>query len=277
MSNHKEQPPMAKLANYRVGKNCTLSEINPDTTPFLHGDESDQRRGLEAQAVKLDALQDLLHANQHRKLLVVLQGMDTSGKDGTIRWVFSRTSPLGVRVASFKAPTEEERGRDYLWRCLAVVPRSGELMVWNRSHYEDVLLPPVMGWIDKTETKRRYAQINAFELMLTQTGTTILKIMLHISKNEQKERLQARIDDPAKNWKFSLGDLNTRKQWDLYQNQYEKALAATSTKIAPWYVVPANDKLHRNVMIAQLLVSTLKEMKLKAPKANPQLEGLVVE
>ena len=268
---------MAKLANYRVGKNCTLSGIDPDTTPFLHGDESDQRRGLEAQAVKLDALQDLLHANQHRKLLVVLQGMDTSGKDGTIRWVFSRTSPLGVRVASFKAPTEEERARDYLWRCHAVVPRSGELMVWNRSHYEDVLVPPVMGWIDKTETKRRYAQINAFELMLTQTGTTILKIMLHISKNEQKERLQARIDDPAKNWKFSLGDLDTRKQWELYQNQYEKALAATSTKIAPWYVVPANDKLHRNVMIAQLLVSTLKEMKLKAPKANPQLEGLVVE
>lgn len=268
---------MAKFESFRISKHCKLSEINPEATPFLRGDETDQRNCLEALAVKLDALQDLLHANQHQKLLVVLQGMDTSGKDGTVRWVFGRTSPLGVRVASFKAPTEEERARDYLWRCHAVVPRNGELMVWNRSHYEDVLVPPVMGWIDKAETKRRYAQINAFELMLTQTGTTLLKIMLYISKNEQKKRLQARIDDPEKNWKFSLGDLETRKHWDLYQHQYEKMLTATSTKLAPWYVVPANDKLHRNLMIAELLVHTLQKMKLKAPAANPLLQGLVVQ
>ncbi|MBX7228788.1 MAG: polyphosphate kinase 2 family protein, partial [Burkholderiaceae bacterium] len=137
---------MAKFENFRISKHSKLSEIDPEATPFLKGDEAHQLNCLENLALKLDALQDLLHANQHQKLLVILQGMDTSGKDGTVRWVFGRTSPLGVRVASFKAPTEEERARDYLWRCHAVVPRNGELMVWNRSHYEDVLVPPVMGW-----------------------------------------------------------------------------------------------------------------------------------
>ncbi len=268
---------MASASDYRVKASLKLSKIDPNATPCLKGTEPDQRAYLDALAVRLDEMQDLLHANQNRKVLLVLQGMDTSGKDGTVRWVFSRTSPLGVRVAAFKAPTEEERARDYLWRCHAVVPRNGELMVWNRSHYEDVLVPPVMGWIDKDECKRRYAQINAFEKMLTETGTVILKIMLHISKDEQRERLQARIDDPAKNWKFSLGDLDTRKLWNQYQRQYEKVLAATSTPHAPWYVVPANDKLHRNVMIAELLTNTLKGMKLKPPKADPALKGLVVQ
>ena len=206
-----------------------------------------------------------------------LNGFELKVKDGTIRWVFSKTSPLGVRVAAFKAPTEEERARDFLWRCHAVVPRSGELMVWNRSHYEDVLVPPVNGWIDKDATARRYEQINAFEDLLTETGTQIVKCFLHISADEQKKRLQARIDDPTKHWKFSMGDLEVRKQWPQYMRAYERALAATSSAAAPWYVIPANDKLHRNLMIAELLVRTLKKMELAPPKANPALAGLLVE
>jgi polyphosphate kinase 2 (PPK2 family) len=176
--------------------------------------------------------------------------------------VFSRTSPLGVRVTAFKAPSEDERARDFLWRCHAVVPRSGEIMVWNRSHYEDVLVPVVEGWIGKDETQRRYAQINAFERLLAETGTVIVKCMLHISKDVQRERLQARIDEPDKRWKFRLA--------------YEKALAATSSAHAPWHVVPADSKRHRNLMVAQLLVKTLRQMKLEAPPGDPAMEGLVV-
>ena len=262
---------------YRVKGKFKLRDFDPEATPFARGDEAAQRTRLDALATELDALQDRLHAGGERKLLLVLQGMDTSGKDGTIRWVFSKTSPLGVRVAAFKAPTEEERARDFLWRCHAVVPRAGELMVWNRSHYEDVLVPPVNGWIDKDETTRRCEQINAFESLLTDTGTQIVKCFLHISPDEQKKRLQARVDDPAKHWKFSMGDLEVRKQWPQYMRAYERALAATSSATAPWYVVPANDKLHRNLMIAELLVLTLRNMKLAPPQANPALAGLRVE
>ena len=262
---------------YRVKGKFKLRDFDPEATPFARGDEAAQRTLLDALATELDALQDRLHAGGERKLLLVLQGMDTSGKDGTIRWVFSKTSPLGVRVAAFKAPTEEERARDFLWRCHAVVPRAGELMVWNRSHYEDVLVPPVNGWIDKDETTRRCEQINAFESLLTDTGTQIVKCFLHISPDEQKKRLQARVDDPAKHWKFSMGDLEVRKQWPQYMRAYERALAATSSAAAPWYVIPANDKLHRNLMIAELLVLTLRNMKLAPPQANPALAGLRVE
>lgn len=264
------------IKKYRVKDKLKLSSIKPGATPFSKDNDEAQKERLEALALELDKLQDLLHANGSSKILLVLQGMDTSGKDGTVRWVFGRTSPLGVKVASFKAPTEEERARDFLWRCHQVVPRSGELMVWNRSHYEDVLVPVVNQWIDEDRTKQRYAQINAFEAMLIQTGTVVLKCMLHISPDEQKKRLQERVDDPSKHWKFSLGDLEVRKQWDSYMKAYERALRATSTKIAPWYVVPADDKLHRNLMIAELLVSTLKDLKLKAPAANPELIGLVI-
>ncbi|MFM2399652.1 MAG: hypothetical protein RL341_1809 [Pseudomonadota bacterium] len=264
------------LKRYLIKGKFSLNGFDPEARPFSKGDEAAQRAKLDKLASELDELQDLLHANGSRKVLLVLQGMDTSGKDGTVRWVFGRTSPLGVRVASFKAPTEEEIARDFLWRCHAVVPRAGELMVWNRSHYEDVLVPVVNKWIDKQQTALRYKHINAFEALLAQTGTTVLKCMLHISSDEQKKRLQARIDDPAKHWKFSLGDLEVRKQWPQYMRAYEKALASTSTKTAPWYVIPANDKLHRNLMIAELLVATLKDLKLKPPKPNPQFAGLMV-
>ncbi|MDM0103917.1 polyphosphate kinase 2 family protein [Variovorax sp. J22R24] len=268
---------MASFKKFRVDGKFQLSKVDPANSPFLEGDEAEQREQLDALAIELDELQNLLHAEGRRKLLLVLQGLDTSGKDGTIRWVFSRTSPLGVRVTAFKAPSNDERAHDFLWRCHAVVPRSGEIMVWNRSHYEDVLVPVVEGWIDKAETKRRYAHINDFERLLTETGTVVVKCMLHISKDEQRSRLQARVDDPGKHWKFSMDDLAVRKKWDAYQRAYESALTATSTPDAPWYVVPADSKRHRNLMIAQLLVKTLKEMKLRTPSSDPALKGLVVE
>ena len=268
---------MASFNKYRVGESFRLADIKPGATPFKEGSRSEQLAQLDALALQLDVLQNLLHAEGSRKLLLVLQGMDTSGKDGTIRWVFSRTSPLGVRVTAFKAPNDEERAHDYLWRCHAAVPRIGEIMVWNRSHYEDVLVPVVEGWIDKAEAKRRYAQINDFERLLTETGTVIVKCMLHIDKDEQRERLQARIDTLGKQWKFSMDDLAVRTKWSAYQQAYETALGATSTDHAPWYVVPANSKRHRNVMIAQLLVKTMRQMKLKPPPPDPALKGMIVK
>jgi PPK2 family polyphosphate:nucleotide phosphotransferase len=269
---------MASLKKYRVdGSKFKLSQVDPGETPFLEGNEAAQVAEIDALAVELDEMQDLLHAEGRRKVLLVLQGMDTSGKDGTVRWVFSRTSPLGVRVTAFKAPSDDERAHDYLWRCHAVVPRTGEIAVWNRSHYEDVLVPVVEGWIDKAEAKRRYAQINDFERLLVETGTVIVKCMLHIDKDEQRERLQARIDTPGKQWKFSLGDLEVRTKWNAYQEAYDKALRATSTEHAPWYVIPANHKRHRNLMIARLLMKTLREMKLKVPGAEPALKGMVIK
>jgi len=269
---------MPSLKKYRVdGSKFKLSQVEPGETPFLEGNEAAQVAEIDALAGELDEMQDLLHAEGRRKVLLVLQGMDTSGKDGTVRWVFSRTSPLGVRVTAFKAPSDDERAHDYLWRCHAVVPRTGEIAVWNRSHYEDVLVPLVEGWIDKTEAKRRYAQINDFERLLVETGTVIVKCMLHIDKDEQRERLQARIDTPGKQWKFSLGDLEVRTKWDAYQEAYDKALRATSTEHAPWYVIPANHKRHRNLMIARLLMKTLREMKLKVPSAEPALKGMIIK
>lgn len=270
-------PKLPKLKTYRIDGQFRLSRIDPADAPFLQGGESQQGNQLDELALELDGLQNLLHAEGRRKILLVLQGLDTSGKDGTVRWVFSRTSPLGVRVSAFKVPTAEERAHDFLWRCHAVVPRAGEIMVWNRSHYEDVLVPVVDGSIDKAERKRRYEQINDFERLLAQTGTVIIKCMLHISKNEQRIRLQARIDDPDKHWKFSLDDLAVRKKWDAYQDAYEKALAATSTEHAPWYVVPADSKQHRNLMVASLLIQTMHAMNLRHRDADPKLSGLVVE
>lgn len=268
---------MVNLKKYRVGSKFRLARTDPSDSPFLEETETVEREQLDALAIELDRLQNLLHAEGRRKVLLVLQGLDTSGKDGTIRWVFSRTSPLGVKVHAFKAPTEDERAHDFLWRCHAVVPRSGEIGVWNRSHYEDVLVPVVEGWIEKSQTRQRYAQIRNFEQLLVDSGTVVIKCMLNISKDEQRARLQARIDEPDKHWKFSMDDLAVRKKWDAYQLAYERALVATSTDDSPWYVIPADSKLHRNMMVASLLVKTLRGMKLKVPDGDPALKGLVVE
>ena len=232
---------------------------------------------MERLAQEIDTLQDRFYADGRYKLLVVLQGTDTSGKDGTIRGVFGKTSALGVHTVGWKVPSSEERAHDYLWRIHHRVPRQGEVVIFNRSHYEDVLVPVVNGWIDKQQTRRRYAHINDFERMLTDTGTVVLKFLLHISKDEQRERLQERIDDPDKHWKFAAGDLEVRKQWNEYARAYQAAVAATGTPWAPWTIVPADSKTHRNLMIARVVKQTLQNLKLRYPIGDPSLNGLRVK
>ncbi len=272
--------PGSLLRHWQVPANDTdvsLADYDPGAKPYSIGDKAADKAQVVELAREIDALQDIFYADRRYKLLILLQGTDTSGKDGTIRAVFKETSPLGVRAVGWKAPSELERGYDYLWRIHAQVPHAGEIVIHNRSHYEDVLVPGVNGWIDKHALKQRFAQINDFERMLTETGTVVMKFMLHISKDEQRERLQERIDDPTKHWKFSLGDLEVRQQWDAYQKMYTAVLRASSTAWAPWVVVPANSKTHRNLMIATLVRDKLKALKLRYPPDDPQLKGLVVQ
>lgn len=259
------------------GKRFSLQQLQPDAKPFSTGDKAKDKALLTELSREIDALQDIFWADQRFKLLVLLQGTDTAGKDGTIRAVFKETSPLGVRTCAWKAPTELERSHDFLWRIHAQMPHAGEFMIHNRSHYEDVLVPVVNGFISADATAQRYRQINDFERMLSETGTVVMKFMLHIGYEEQRERLQARIDDPTKHWKFSEGDLAVRKQWTAYQQAYENLLRATSTDWAPWTVVPAESKTHRNLMVATLVRDKLKALKLRYPPEDPALKGLKVE
>ena len=259
------------------GRPFGLSKLQASAKPLSNGDKGDDKAAVDALAIELDGLQDLFFADKRYKLLVLLQGTDTSGKDGTIRAVFSRTSPLGVHTVGWKAPSEEERAHDYLWRIHRQMPGAGETMIFNRSHYEDVLVPVVQGWITPEQTAQRFAHINAFERLLAETGTVILKFMLHISFEEQGQRLQERVDDPTKRWKFSLGDLAVRKQWADYQKAYEALLGATSTPWAPWTVVPADSKTHRNLMVATLVRDKLKSLDLRYPPDDPALAGLKIE
>ena len=257
---------MADLDRYRVNpKKFSLQDLDPGDKSERGNSKEQDSYELTRLAVEINALQDILHAEGKRKLLLVLQGMDASGKDGTIRHVFSECDPLGIRLASFKAPTSEELAHDYLWRVHHGVPKNGELVIFNRSHYEDVLIVKVHDWIDEAECKRRFSQINDFERMLSETGTTIIKCYLHISKEEQKSRMQERLDDPTKTWKFNPNDLKERALWPQYMRAYENAMKATSTDYAPWYVIPADSKTNRNLLISRLLLSTLKAMKLKYP------------
>ena len=257
------------------GKPFDLSAIDPADKPCSTGKKATDAQKVEELAVELDGLQNLLFADARHKLLVVLQGTDTSGKDGTLRGVFSRMTPLGVRTVGWKAPTETERAHDFLWRIHAQVPRAGEIVVFNRSHYEDVLVPWVAGSLPEEQLLQRYAQINDFERMLTETGTTVVKFMLHISSEEQRKRLQQRIDDPTKRWKFQRDDLEVRKKWDAYQNAYERAISMTGTPWAPWTVVPADSKTHRNLMIATVLQQVLQGMDLSFPD-NPTIASIKV-
>lgn len=254
-----------------------LSKWDADDTDIIGKDKSDARERLDTYRARLETLQELLYAEGRHKLLIVLQAMDTAGKDSTIRHVFQGVDPLGVRVASFKAPTQYELGRDYLWRVHHHVPGKGEIGIFNRSHYEDVLITRVNGWIDAAECKRRYRHINDFERMLAETGTTILKFYLHISKDEQKKRLEERRDNPEKQWKFHPEDLAVRAQWDDYRDAYEAALSATSTKYAPWHVIPANNKLARNLMISSLLIETLDGLKMRYPEPAANIAGTRID
>ncbi|WLI89021.1 polyphosphate kinase 2 family protein [Massilia sp. R2A-15] len=269
----------------RAGKNFKVREEDADDKPLRSGDngdskseiKQDERELTEQQTDQIAVLQEMLYAQRKHKVLLVLQGMDTAGKDGTIRALFSRINPMGLNAVGFKAPTDAELAHDFLWRIHPYVPGWGEITIFNRSHYEDVLITVVQGIIDEKECKRRYQQILDFERMLAESGTLIVKVFLHISKEEQRQRLQERLDDPDKQWKFDPNDLVQRKKWDDYQHAYQRAIAATDADHAPWYVIPANSKTHRNLLISTLLLEVLQDLNLSFPKADPALSKLKVE
>ncbi|HET6927427.1 MAG TPA: polyphosphate kinase 2 family protein [Hyphomicrobiaceae bacterium] len=239
------------------------------------------RKAAEAQSaqdgITINEWQDKLYAEGKRALLIVLQGTDTAGKDGTIRHVFNETGPLGVTVAAFRAPSELELAHDFLWRAHLACPRRGCIGIFNRSHYEDVLIGRVRQLAPKKAIEQRYEQINAFEKTLVENGTTILKFMLHISKEEQRERLQERLDEPNSRWKFNPGDLEDRKLWDEYQDAYEVMLEKCSTDWAPWYVIPSDRKWARNAAVAAIVRETLEDMAPQYPKPDWNPKDFKVE
>ncbi len=249
------------------GEKFRLKDRDPRDSS-LFGDEKETKAATATLAKNIDALQDRLYAEGSRALLIILQGTDTSGKDGTIRSVFNSTGPLGVSVHAFGPPSKLELEHDYLWRVHAACPRRGTIGIFNRSQYEDVLIAKVRGLASKEAIEQRYEQINAFERLLVENGTTVLKFMLHISKDEQKERLQARLDDPTKHWKFNPSDLEDRKHWDEYQEAYEIMLQRCSTPHAPWHVVPADRKWVRNAAIASIVKATLEAMDPQYPSVS---------
>jgi len=225
---------------------------------------------------ELEGLQELLFAQGRHKILVVIQATDTGGKDGTIRHVFDGVNPSGVTVAAFKKPSSLELAHDYLWRVHQQTPRSGEMVIFNRSHYEDVLVVRVHDLVPEERWSKRYRHIREFEQLLVDEGTTIVKLFLHISKDEQRERLQARIDEADKNWKFSAGDLAEREHWDDYQEAFRVMLEETSTDEAPWYVIPADRKWFRNLLVSEIMVQTLRDLDMTWPDAEDGVAGTVV-
>ena len=238
----------------------------------LFPDKKHARKSLQSDAAAIDELQDLLYATQERALLIVLQGMDTSGKSGVIRNVFAQTSPLGMQVKAFKAPSKDELAHDYLWRVHKAVPPKGIIGIFDRSHYEDVLVVKVRGFAAADQIEQRYEQINQFEKHLTENGVTILKFMLHIGHEEQGERLKERITEPHKRWKFNPGDLEDRKLWPEFMGAYETMVERCSTPWAPWHVIPADSRTRRNAAIARIVRGTLEDMDLAFPDPGLRLE-----
>jgi PPK2 family polyphosphate:nucleotide phosphotransferase len=264
------------VRQYRIepGAPVRLGDWDPDDTAGF--DKLGVRGRLKALRKRLAAQQRVMWAEGRHRLLVVFQAMDTGGKDGTIRKVFSGVNPQGVRVVNFKAPSRIELAHDYLWRIHRHTPGDGEIVVFNRSHYEDVLVVRVLGLVPEERWERRYDHINAFERLLSDEGTTILKFYLHISKEEQAKRLRARLADPEKHWKFNVDDLATRERWDDYMAAFEAVLSTTSTADAPWHVVPANHKWYRNLVVAETIVATLEGLGMEYPEPEEDLDGIVV-
>jgi PPK2 family polyphosphate:nucleotide phosphotransferase len=260
-------------ARWRVapGSKVRLADIDTRSKDGAPGDKEATTELVEGLVAQLGEWQTRLWAEGSRSVLMVLQAMDAGGKDGTIRKVFTGVNPQGVRVASFKAPTPEELSHDFLWRIHAQAPAHGELGVFNRSHYEDVLIVRVNELVPEDVWRGRYEHIRAFEANLAAAGTTVVKIFLHISPEEQAERLQARLDDPTKRWKFAAADLDVREHWDAYQDAYEEAIGETSTAEAPWYVIPADRKWYRNWAVLQVLLATMARLD---PQFPPEEEGL---
>lgn len=267
------------MKNYRVKPDSRfeLKEIAPDDKSEFDGDKKQAKAELEELTDALDDLQERLYAESKHAVLFVIQAMDTGGKDGTIRAVFGNINPQGCRVTSFKAPTSTELAHDYLWRVHAALPRRGEIGIFNRSHYEDLLVVRVHNLVPKDIWEKRYDHINAFEKMLSDEGTTIVKFFLHISKDEQKKRLEERIADPSKHWKFNPGDLKERALWDEYQDAYQDVLRKTSTAYAPWYVIPANRNWYRNIIVARIAHATLQGLDPKYPESKEDFSNLVIE
>jgi PPK2 family polyphosphate:nucleotide phosphotransferase len=245
-----------------------LGAIDPSETNGVARHQVDER--ILADEEHVTALQDCLHAEGKRSVLIVLQGMDTSGKDGTIRYALRGLNPQGVRIVSFKTPTPNERRHDFLWRVKRQLPRPGEIVIFNRSHYEDVLVARVRALASPAVIERRYDLINRFEAEIVKRGTTLLKLFLNISADEQRDRLLARLKESDKHWKFSGKDISERQYWGDYQKAYAVAIGRCSTTAAPWYVVPANRKWYRNWAVSQLLIETMEDMKLTYP--NPHLD-----
>ena len=247
-----------------------------DSAASFSGKVKDAKDRSEKEVDRISDLQRVFYADARYALLIVLQGRDAAGKDGTIRKVFTAVNPQGCAVTSFKAPTDAEKAHDFLWRVHHACPARGMFGIFNRSHYEDVLVPRVHDQIDTAECKRRYREIADFERALSEQNTIILKFFLHISRDEQKRRLNERLSDPKKNWKFRIGDLDDRSRWDSYTQAYQDAIRATSTRWAPWYVVPADDKKVRNWLISRTIADTLEKLDLRYPKPDPAIKGVEV-
>ena len=261
----------------RPGDKPDLLKLATDSTDGAPGDKEATQAAFPELWRRLHELQERLYAESAQSLLVVLQARDAGGKDGTIEHVFKGTNPQGVQVASFKVPTEEERDHDFLWRIHRHAPRHGDIAVFNRSHYEDVLVVRVHGLVPPKVWKARYEHIRAFERLLVDGGTTIVKLLLHISKDEQKARLQARLDDPAKHWKFNAGDLSERSKWKEYEKAFQDAIVETTADHAPWYVIPADRKWYRNWAVLRILIETLEAMDPRFPPNPEDLSGVVID
>jgi len=266
---------LARTLIVRPGSRCKLSSIDPAGTHGVSKRAADAR--LKKNLERLSVLQYLLYAEAGRALLVVLQGIDAGGKDGTIRHVMSGLNPQGVEVTSFKVPEGEETRHDYLWRIHKAVPERGKIGIFNRSHYEDVLVARVHNLVPKPQWSRRYGQINDFERMLSENRVRILKFLLYISKDEQAKRFRERIEDKEKNWKFSPADIKEREYWDQYITAYQDMLHKCSTEEAPWYVIPANHKWFRNLAVSEIVRETLEAMDLKYPKPVADLSSIQFE
>jgi len=268
---------MSKRTNQpvRVTAPIRLKDFNPDFHDRLEKDET--REKTASLCKRIGELQELLHANSNRALLILLQGMDTSGKDGATRHVLQDVSPAGVETANFKAPSAEELAHDFLWRVHKIVPRYGNVGIFNRSHYEDVLIVRVLKLAPASVWRARYEQINAFEKHLVANQVILLKFFLHISKQEQAERLRARIDDPTKNWKFQPEDLKMRAHWPKFMKAYEDAINNCSTHYAPWHIIPANRKWYRDYVIAKTVVKALEDLRMQWPRPHENLKKFKIE
>jgi PPK2 family polyphosphate:nucleotide phosphotransferase len=275
-----DEHPSGTLA---AGDGFRLADVDPDSTPGYPGGKSDGRALLEELDGKLAALQEQLFAEAKfggtKRVLLILQAMDTAGKGGIVAHVVGAMDPQGVQLKAFKAPTDEEKSYDFLWRIEKEVPAAGMVGVFDRSHYEDVLIHRVHGWAPPEELERRYTAINEFEARLAASGTRIVKVMLNISRDEQKARLLARLDDPSKHWKYSSSDLKERAFWDDYMAAYQAAFDKTHTEVAPWHVVPANKKWYARIAVQQLLLQAMEDLNLKWPEAefDVALERSLVE